>query len=50
MNSFSNAYKKERYLDMKIYSLPGFSNFVEEQEITKPNDYPSALEKTYILL
>lgn len=32
---FSNAYKKERYLDMKIYALRGFANFVEEKEITK---------------
>lgn len=32
---FSNAYKKERYLDMKIYALRGLANFVEEKEITK---------------
>jgi len=32
---FSNAYKKERYLDMKIYALRGLSNFVGEKEITK---------------
>lgn len=32
---FSNAYKKERYLDMKIYALRGLSNFVEEKEIAK---------------
>lgn len=32
---FLNAYKKERYLYMKIYSLRGLSNFVDEKEITK---------------
>lgn len=32
---FSNAYKKERYLDMKIYALRGLSNFIEEKEIIK---------------
>ena len=32
---FSNAYKKERYLDMKIYALRGLANFIEEKEITK---------------
>jgi hypothetical protein len=32
---FSNAYKKERYLDMKIYALRGLSNFMEEKEIAK---------------
>ena len=32
---FSNAYNKERYLDMKINALRGLSNFLEEKEITK---------------
>jgi hypothetical protein len=32
---FSNAYKKEKYLDMKIYALRGLSNFIEEKEIAK---------------
>ncbi|MDR6370112.1 hypothetical protein J2795_001345 [Chryseobacterium bernardetii] len=32
---FMNAYKKERYLDMKIYALRGLSNFIEEKEITQ---------------
>jgi hypothetical protein len=32
---FSNAYKKERYLDMKIYALRGLSKFVGEKEIAK---------------
>jgi hypothetical protein len=32
---FANAYKKERYLDMKIYALRGLSNFMEEKEIDK---------------
>ncbi|WP_286862527.1 MULTISPECIES: hypothetical protein [Sphingobacterium] len=32
---FANAYKKERYLDMKIYALRGLSNFMEEKEIAK---------------
>ena len=32
---FSNAYKKERYLDMKIYALRGLSNFVRENYIAK---------------
>lgn len=32
---FSNAYKKERYLDMKIYALRGLSNFIGEKEIAK---------------
>ena len=32
---FSNAYNKERYLDMKINALRGLSNFLEENEITK---------------
>ncbi|MGR3857555.1 hypothetical protein [Chryseobacterium indologenes] len=32
---FLNAYKKERYLDMKIYALRGLSNFIKEKEITQ---------------
>ena len=32
---FNNAYKKERYLDMKIYALRGLSIFLEEKEIEK---------------
>ena len=32
---FNTAYKKERYLDMKIYALRGLSIFVEEKEIEK---------------
>lgn len=32
---FMNAYKKERYLDMKIYALRGLSNFIEEKEIAQ---------------
>ena len=32
---FNTAYEKERYLDMKIYSLRGLSIFVEEKEIEK---------------
>ncbi|WP_428228816.1 hypothetical protein [Flavobacterium sp.] len=32
---FDNAYKKERYLDMKIYALRGLSQFVSEKEIEK---------------
>jgi len=32
---FNTAYKKERYLDMKIYALRGLSTFVEEKEIEK---------------
>lgn len=32
---FVEAFKKERYLDMKIYALRGLSNFMEEQEISK---------------
>jgi hypothetical protein len=32
---FDNAYKKERYLDMKIYALRGLSLFVSEKEIEK---------------
>ncbi|MCC3215185.1 hypothetical protein LIV57_07845 [Chryseobacterium sp. X308] len=32
---FLNAYKKERYLDMKIYALRGLSNFIEEKEIAQ---------------
>lgn len=32
---FGNAYKKERYLDMKIYALRGLSQFVSEKEIEK---------------
>ncbi len=33
--SFSSAYKKERYLDMKIYALRGLSKFIDEKEIAK---------------
>lgn len=32
---FDNAYKKERYLDMKIYALRGLSQFTNEKEIEK---------------
>ncbi|AJW65128.1 hypothetical protein VO54_03702 [Elizabethkingia miricola] len=32
---FANAYKKERYLDMKIYALRGLSNFIGEKDISK---------------
>ena len=32
---FDNAYKKERYLDMKIYALRGLSHFTNEKEIEK---------------
>jgi len=32
---FNTAYKKERYLDMKIYALRGLSIFLEEKEIEK---------------
>ncbi|OMQ13561.1 hypothetical protein [[Flexibacter] sp. ATCC 35103] len=32
---FDTAYKKERYLDMKIYALRGLSQFVSEKEIEK---------------
>lgn len=32
---FGNAYKKERYLYMKIYALRGLSQFVSEKEIEK---------------
>jgi hypothetical protein len=32
---FDNAYKKERYLDMKIYALRGLSHFISEKEIEK---------------
>ena len=32
---YENAYKKERYLDMKIYALRGLSQFINEQEIAK---------------
>jgi hypothetical protein len=32
---FNNAYKKERYLDMKIYALRGLSNFIVENDIDK---------------
>lgn len=32
---FDNAYKKERYLDMKIYALRGLSKFISEKEIEK---------------
>lgn len=30
---FLTSYKKERYLDMKIYALRGLSQFIEEKEI-----------------
>lgn len=32
---FDSAYKKERYLDMKIYALRGLSQFISEKEIEK---------------
>lgn len=32
---FNIAYKKERYLDMKIYALRGLSKFISEKEIEK---------------
>ncbi len=32
---FNNAYKKERYLDMKIYALRGLAKFISEKEIEK---------------
>lgn len=32
---FDTTYKKERYLDMKIYALRGLSHFVSEKEIEK---------------
>jgi len=32
---FDKAYKKERYLDMKIYGLRGLSKFISEKEIEK---------------
>jgi hypothetical protein len=32
---FGNAYKKERYLDMKIYALRGLSQFISEKDIEK---------------
>jgi len=32
---FESAYKKERYLDMKIYALRGLAQFAEEKEIEK---------------
>ena len=32
---FNNAYKKEQYLDMKIYALRGLSNFITEKDISK---------------
>jgi hypothetical protein len=32
---FNKAYRKERYLDMKIYALRGLSKFVSEKEIEK---------------
>ncbi|MGU3374813.1 hypothetical protein [Chryseobacterium sp. M5A1_1a] len=32
---FELAYKKERYLDMKIYALRGLAQFAEEKEIEK---------------
>jgi hypothetical protein len=31
---FTDAYKKERYLDMKICALRGLSNFINENEVT----------------
>lgn len=34
-NFFNAAYKKERYLDMKIYALRGLSKFISEIEIEK---------------
>ncbi len=32
---FDAAYKKERYLDMKVYALRGLARFAEEKEIEK---------------
>ncbi|MCP2026057.1 hypothetical protein L1276_001197 [Flavobacterium sp. HSC-32F16] len=32
---FNIAYKKERYLDMKIYALRGLTKFISEKEIEK---------------
>lgn len=32
---FNNAYKKERYLDMKINALRGLAKFISEQEVEK---------------
>ena len=32
---FDSAYKKERYLDMKIYALRGLSQFISEKDIEK---------------
>lgn len=32
---FMNAYKKERYLDMKVHALRGLSNFISENDIAK---------------
>jgi len=32
---FEMAYKKERYLDMKIYALRGLSQFAQEKELDK---------------
>lgn len=32
---FTNAYKREQYLDMKIYALRGLANFIGEKDIAK---------------
>lgn len=32
---FSNAYKRERYLDMKLHALRGLSRFVTEKDVAK---------------
>lgn len=32
---FNLAFKKERYLDMKLYALRGLSQFISEQEVEK---------------
>ena len=32
---FEHAYKKERYLDMKLHALRGISQFISEKEIKK---------------
>lgn len=32
---FMSSYKKERYLDMKIYALRGLAQFIEEKEVVQ---------------
>jgi len=34
-NFFKAAYKKERYLDMKLYALRGLSQFITEKKVTE---------------